>query len=201
MDGEPVFTGIVGHRGSMDGEPKMSYKRLDDDDDKGIDRLNGCGHEMCEGELLSQMSFYDGSSVPRAPFLDCRSLHIEDESFFSGLDAYTRRRLVRGAAESIKKVRTGDEVVLCAIGTTTDPSDGKTVPFRERFWARVLSATPCGKVNVMPLADLHWAPVKSTEPVWYHVGSTLAVKMGENWHPPIDIGWTWDAQGQCFARV
>ena len=178
MDGVPVFTGIVAT--TRENEPAR-FKRLDDDDDVGPDRLNGHGHEMCEGELLSQLSFYDDSTVRRAPFLDCRScgtLHIEDESFFSALDANIRRRLVLLP----KEVRTGDEVALCAIGTTTDPTDAtKTVPYRERFWARVLSATPCGKVNVVPLADLHRAPVGRAEPVWYHVGSTLAAKLGENW--------------------
>lgn len=131
---------------------------------------------------------YDDSTVARAKELVCKNYGEKE------LDAKAGKFLLDSAAahdddddEYIPKlfpvdVRPGDKVALCSIGTTTHAEDAtKVVPTNERFWARVISATPCGKVTAWPQANLQWSDVSPDAPVWFPMHSIMAVERGALW--------------------
>ena len=130
-------------------------KRLDDP--RGA--LCGPGHVASETELLSQFALYDESSMPRLQVpIECRTftnkeLTAEDIGFMENAQPFP------------DSVRAEDLVALAAT--------------HQRFWARVLSVTPCGKVTVFPLSPLDMVP--SNTPILVSIKAVMAARRGANW--------------------
>ena len=186
IDGKRCFTGIVvGEQqpNTLDAaEYASSFTRLDDDQGP----LDGPGHSMTEPEFLSQMSMYDESEVPRAPLMQStfcgrrvpdQSLERVDLAFF---DAYYEQANFAPLEMTPSHVRAGDCVVVRARGEITrGPNAGKY--YSERFWADVVSATPCGKINAISRNSLNNGPIEEGSAIWFPIGAVLAAKRGVNW--------------------
>ena len=183
MDGESVFTGIVVHK-SGDGQV---FKKLDDP--RG--ELDGPGHDMEESELLSQLALYDNSIIERVQSsVDVcgyagkqDDLHVDDLPFF---DWYMERLGQTGFGpidffpHEVTRLRADDLIVLKANGTGVDPG-GQVVPAVERFWAHVVSVTPCGKITAVPRANLMWSSVGMDKPILVPIEAVIAVQHGMYW--------------------
>ena len=129
-------------------------KRLDDPHGA----LCGPGHVASETELLSQFALYDDSSMPRLQVpIECRTftnkeLTAEDIGFIDNAQPFP------------DSVRAEDLVALAT---------------HQRFWARVLSVTPCGKVTAFPLSPLDVVP--SNTPILVSIKAVMAARRGANW--------------------
>jgi len=186
MDGENVFTGIVTDKRDGGG----AFKKLDD----ARGELDGAGHVMERSELLSQFSLYDGSSVEcvQKPIDVCVFAEKEDvdEGDMRFFDNYMENANEPGFEpidffphDDVTRVRADDVVLLKANGVGVDPG-GTSVPAVERFWAHVVSVTPCGKVTAVPRARLHWSRVTPDQPILLPIEAVMAVKHGIYWKCP-----------------
>ena len=181
MDGEHVFTGIVTNKHGSSGV----FKKLDDPRDE----LDGPGHMMEESEILSQFSLYDNSSINRAQkTIDVcsfagKELDFGDINFF---DKYMEKlgspgyEAIEFFPHDVTRVRADDRILLKANGSGVDPT-GVSVPAVERFFAHVVSITPCGKITAVPCARLLWAAVTPKTPILVPLEAVMAVKRGGYW--------------------
>jgi len=201
LNGVSVFTGIVKLPGELPGCPELRrmfgehegypvFMRLDDP--HGC--IDGPGHIMSVSEFLSQLALYDGSEDNRlqqpvdAWRRPCKHIVPQDAPFFNAhFDKPTYEVIDLFPFSStdgkiVTDLREDDDVVISVCGTTTDPDDPtKTIPFFERFWADVLSVTPCGLVTATPRSTLQWVDVSPSRPILFHADAVLARHKGHHW--------------------
>ena len=178
LNQESTFTGIV--KVPVDGSSVL--KKLDNPD-AGLD---GPGHEMTNVEFLSQMAMYDGSEERRVQQpIECedytsRNLCVDDVVFWDAHFEEERPYDVHWFPfdeHGKPLVRADDEVAVKAIGHSTRGQ----LASMERFWAHVVSVTPCGIVTAVPMATLYWQDVTPDMPIYFPVTAVMGSRHGAYW--------------------
>ena len=184
MNGNSVFTGFVNLNNGKPTEERVF--KLDDP----TGALDGPGHIADPTEFLSQMALYDDGPTQHQVEIACRAFPDKHNNMtpqeWAHLDSYMEHLgepnypVIHFFPDDSSSIRADDRILMTALGEGVD-RQGKKCPAHERFWADVLSITPCGKITAISMNTLKWSAVAKHDPILVRVENVIASSHGEHW--------------------
>jgi hypothetical protein len=164
----------------------MNALRLDDPSGP----LDGPGHRVGEQELVTQMAFYDDTSLTRfraVPLPGAKTMccgHCIAQNAPCGEDA---EGVILGpfAADHtgvFTAIRAGDSVKVVLEGSFRRKDTGEMAQAVEGVWMEVLSVVPHAAVLIVDtVTKLHWLSMPRHAPKKVGADAIVAMRRGPNW--------------------